>query len=388
MTSAPGRAAEESEDARFLDDVRSFLATALTPDLREAGRRTTGVHSEIGAARLWHRRLYERGWIAPAWPLAHGGCGWNARQRFLFDQQCARNDAPVLFATGLRSLGPLLIAIGSDEQRRRYLPAILNGDDLWCQGFSEPDAGSDLAALKTRADADGDDYVVTGRKIWTTGAHITNRMFALVRSSQGQRPQNGITFLLIDMESPGISIQPVLTMDGEHEFNEVIFDGVRVPMANRIGAENDGWGVAKHLMRFARTNNTNSGLLRRSWRALERNGEAYGVRNDPLFVNRMTNLETELRALEALELRMLSSGRLSGDDEAGSSIMKTAATELHQRITELSMEAAGPLALSQNHPDDAGAALAVRKYLATRAASIYSGTNEIHRNVIARHLCR
>lgn len=383
MTPVSGHAQQRS-DARFVEEVRSFLATALTPDLREAGRRTTGVHSEISAARLWHRRLYEQGWIAPAWPVAQGGCGWTARQRFLFDQECALNDAPVLFATGLRSLGPLIIAIGTEEQKRRYLPAILNGDDLWCQGFSEPDAGSDLASLKTRAEPDGDDYVVTGRKIWTTGAHLANRMFALVRTQLAQKRQNGITFLLIDMDSPGISIRPILTMDGEHEFNEVVSDDVRVPKANRVGAEDDGWSVAKHLMRFARTNNTTSGLLRRSWRALERNADAYGARNDLLFANRMADLETELRALEALELRLLGIGRLSGDDEAGSSIMKTAATELHQRITELSMEATGPSAPSQSDP----AALAVRKYLATRAASIYSGTNEIHRNVIARHLCR
>jgi len=209
-----------------------------------------------------------------------------------------------------------------------------------------------------------------------------------VRTCHGQKPQEGITFLLVDMDSPGISVRPVLTMDGEHEFNEVIFDGVRVPKVNRVGAENDGWGVAKHLMRLARTNNTNSGLLLRSWRALESNAQTYGARNDLLFANRMADLETELRALEALELRFLSSGRLSGDDEAGSSVMKTVATELHQRITELSMEAAGPLAFSQHQAGDGSAALALRKYLTTRAASIYSGTNEIHRNVIARHLCR
>lgn len=381
--STDGHGAPAGADAVFRADLDAFLKTSLTEDLREAGRRTTGTHSDIAAAREWHRRLYERGWIAPAWPIEQGGCGWDARRRFVFDQACAANDAPVLFGTGIRSLGPLLIAMGSETQRRRYLPKILSGEDLWCQGFSEPGAGSDLAALSMTAERDGDCYVVTGRKVWTTGAHLANRMFALVRTARLERLQQGITFLLIDMDSPGISVQPIITMDGEREFNEVVFDAVRVPIANRVGAENDGWSVAKQLMRFARTNNTTSGLLRRSWRALERTAARFGAADDPTFALRRAAVQTELEALEALELRLLSSGRLSGDDEAGASLMKTAMTELHQTITALSLDLLGPLAASAT---DSGAALAVKKYLATRAASIYSGTNEVHRNVMARHL--
>lgn len=374
-----------ADDDVFRAELDAFLKTALTEDLRQAGRRTTGVHSDIAAAREWHRRLYERGWIAPAWPVAQGGCGWDARRRFLFDQECARNDAPVLFGTGIRSLGPLLIAMGTETQKRRYLPKILSGEDLWCQGFSEPGAGSDLAALTMAAVREGDQYVVTGRKVWTTGAHLANRMFALVRTARMDRPQQGITFLLIDMDSPGLTVRPIVTMDGEHEFNEVVFDAVRVPIANRIGEEDDGWAVAKHLMRFARTNNTTSGLLRRSWRALERNVAHAGLTGDPAFALRRAAVETDLAALEALELRLLSSGRLSGDDEAGSSLMKTVMTELHQRITELTLDVLGPHAASATDPF---AAHAVTKYLATRAATIYSGTNEVHRNVMARHLTR
>ena len=381
-------ASRNAADDRFLETVRGFLATELTEDLREAGRQTIGVHSEIGAARLWHRRLYARGWIAPAWPAEHGGCGWNARQRFLFEQECARNDAPVLFASALRSLGPLIIAAGSEEQKRRYLPAILSGDDLWCQGFSEPGAGSDLAALATQARADGDDYIVIGRKIWTTGAHLANRMFALVRTRRGARPQEGITFLLIDMDSPGLTVVPIITMEGAHEFNEVIFDGVRVPKANRVGPEDEGWAVAKHLMRFARTNNTNSALLRRSWRGVQRCADLTGLRTDAEFGRRLAALEIELCGVEALELRLLGSGRLSGDDEAGASLMKTVATELNQRITELALDTLGPLAAFNGAPDPHGASHAVRKYLATRAASIYSGTNETHRNLMARRIVR
>lgn len=369
------------ETRRFLSEVREFLDAELTADLREAGRRTTGVHSDIAACRAWHRRLYKKGWIAPAWPAAYGGTGWSAWQRFLFEQECARADAPILFATGLRSLGPLLIAAGTPEQQRRYLPAILSGEDLWCQGFSEAGAGSDLAALETRAADDGEDYIVTGRKLWTTGAHLANRMFALVRTQRSAKPQEGITFLLIDMNSPGIGVAPILTMDGAHEFNEVVFDGVRVPKTNRVGAENEGWAMAKQLMRFARSNNTNASLLRRGWRALERAMEEANAVCDPGIAGRRASLEIELETFEALELRLLSAGRLDGGDEAASSLMKTAATELHQRITEFILDAAGPGAMSAG-------AYASRKYLSTRAASIYSGTNEIHRGVMARHLLR
>ena len=381
-------ASQNAADDRFLETVRGFLATELTEDLREAGRQTIGVHSNIHAARLWHGRLYRKGWIAPAWPAEHGGCGWSVRERFLFEQECARNDAPVLFATALRSLGPLLIAEGSEEQKRRFLPAILSGDDLWCQGFSEPGAGSDLAALATQARGDGDDYIVTGRKIWTTGAHLANRMFALVRTRRGEKPQEGITFLLIDMESPGLTVVPIITMEGEHEFNEVIFDGVRVPKANRIGPEDEGWAVAKHLMRFARTNNTNSALLRRTWRGLERCADLAGLKGEADFSRHLAALEIELRGVEALELRLLASGRLSGDDEVGASLMKTVATELNQRITELAVDALGPLAAFDSADDAHAASHAVRKYLATRAASIYSGTKETHRNLMARQLTR
>jgi acyl-CoA dehydrogenase len=380
------------DDAAFLAEVRAFLAEALTPDLREVGRLTFGVHSEIGAAREWHRRLYARGWIAPAWPAAFGGTGWSARQRFLFDRECALNDAPVLFATGQRSLGPLLIEMGTPRQRARYLPTILSGEELWCQGFSEPGAGSDLAAISTRAVRDGDDYVVDGTKIWTTGAHLADWMFAIVRTFEGEKRQQGLTFLLIDMKTPGLTIRPIIGLDGEHEFNQVFFDGVRVPVSNRIGEENDGWGVAKRLMSLARSNNTPAALVRR---VLRRAADAIaegGDQLEPALRSRLAGLEIELTAFEQLELAALDTGRPRAGDAATPSMLKLIGSELHQRVAELAMEAVGPaaaaalgaLGLAGDAVDEGVRAMA--KHLAVRAATVYSGTSETQRNVIARTL--
>ncbi|HTW35407.1 MAG TPA: acyl-CoA dehydrogenase family protein [Rhizomicrobium sp.] len=349
----------------FVQEVRAFLTEALTSDLRAAGRVTTGVHSDIDACREWHARLAARGWIAPAWPKAHGGTGWSARQRFVFDRECADSDAPILFGSGLRALGPLLIAMGTEAQKRRYLPAILRGEDLWCQGFSEAGAGSDLAALSISAVRDGDRYRINGRKLWTTGAQHANRMFALVRTARAEKPHHGITFLLMDMDTPGLSVSPIRTIDGECDFNEVVFDDVLVPTENRVGGEGEGWAAAKLLMRFARGNNTTSAHLRR---ALRRAREAAPIRAS------FAEAETALVAYEALELALLSANRLDGSDEVASSMLKTLATELNQRISEFGLDAAG------------AAALPAKRYFATRAASIYSGTNEIHRNLLARHL--
>jgi acyl-CoA dehydrogenase len=379
-------------DDAFLAEVRAFLDGALTPDLREAGRRTRGVHSDIAACRIWHRRLYERGWIAPAWPAAWGGTGWTPRQRFLFDRECARNDAPILFAGGLRSLGPLLIETGSPEQRERYLPAILSGADLWCQGFSEPGAGSDLAAIATRAVRDGGDYVIHGSKIWTTGAHLANRMFAIVRTADGEKRQQGLTFLLIDIPSPGLTIAPILGLAGEHEFNQVFFDGVRVPVANRVGAENDGWGVAKRLMQLARSNNTPAALVRRVlWRTACAAQEAAG-NLEPSVRRRLADLAIQLEAFERLERAALGDGRPRAGDVVAPSLLKLLGSELHQRVAELALEIAGPYAVGAlaaidvaEEPLAVGAA-AMAKHLSVRAATIYSGSSETQRNVLARAL--
>ncbi len=390
--SVPCRAANDDDpDAAFLDDVRGFLAEALTPDLREAGRRTLGVHSDIEACRTWHRRLYQRGWIAPGWPVAHGGTGWTPRQRFLFDRECALNDAPVLFAGGIRSLGPLIIEMGTPVQQARYLPGILSGEDLWAQGFSEPGAGSDLATVATRAERVGEHYLVDGSKIWTTGAHLANRMFALVRTATGEKPQQGLTFLLIDMPSPGLTVSPIITLDGEHELNAVFFDQVRVPIANRIGEEGQGWAVAKRLMQLARSNNTPSALVRRVYQRAR--AAALAAEDlEPGLRSRLVAAEIELTAFEQTELALLPGGRLRDGDNTSPSVLKLIGSELHQRVAELAMEIAGTTrgaALEPFRDEDgllADGARATAKHFATRAASIYSGSSETQRNVIFQAL--
>jgi len=387
-TMAPGIETAR-ETSAFLEEVRAFLSMALTDDLRQAGRDTVGVHSDIGACRVWHQRLYDKGWIAPAWPREHGGTGWAATKRLMFERECAASDAPVLFAAGLRSLGPLLIAAGTPSQRERYLPAILNGTDLWCQGFSEAGAGSDLAALRTRAIRQGDHYVVSGSKLWTTGAHIANRMFCLVRTASAAKPQSGITFLLIDMHAPGISVRPIRSIAGDHEFNEVILDEVRVSDADRVGAENDGWSVAKLLMRLARGNNTTSGHLWRAFRQAAMLVEVHANGNGCLK-SRLAELKCQLRAFEAMEVSAPSEETQSGKTDLWPSLLKISATELHQEIATVALDAAGPAAMTAiaecSDPWLHVGRFATAKYLATRAASIYSGTNETHRNLIARQI--
>ena len=379
---------DSDPEQAFTQQVRAFLRRALSPELQAAGRATIGTHSRIEASREWHRRLYRQGWIAPAWPREHGGTGWTARQRLIFDRECAAQDAPVLSAAGIRNVGPLLIAEGSPAQQRYFLPRILNGDILWCQGYSETGAGSDLARLQTRAVCEGDHYRVNGTKLWTTGAQYANWMFALVRTDTAARPQAGITFLLIPMNSPGIQVRPVVTLYGEAEFNEVTFDDVRVPVANRVGDQDDGWRVAKQLMVHARASNTTCALLQRT---LKRVREAFATAPadaSAQLQGRLVELELRLTAIERLEY-----AASHPDAEARAhhaSLMKLQATELHQAMTEVLLELSGYPALEQwqQEPDLLASAgpYASAKYLATRAASIYSGTNEVHRNLLARHL--
>ena len=376
-----------SDEAVFVAQVRAFLGEALTPDLREAGRNTLGVHSDIAACRLWHSRLYARGWAAPAWPKAWGGAGWTARQRFLFDRELVANDAPVLFAGGIRSLGPLLIEMGTPDQQACYIQPILRGDDLWAQG-----AGSDLAAISTRAVPVPGGYRVTGSKIWTTGAHHSNRMFAIVRTGDFERRQQGLTFLLLDMDSPGLTVRPILDLTGEREFNEVFFDGVFVPEGNRVGPENDGWTVAKRLMTLARSNNTPSALVARSLRRAAEAVVGGGEAIEPSLRRRLTGLQIELDAFAQLELAALPSGRAETGAATTPSMLKLIGSELHQRVCELAMEAAGPqagaslAAIGLNGEGLDQGARAMARYLCLRAASIYSGTSETQRNLIARQL--
>lgn len=376
----------------FLAEVRHFLDTALTPDLRAASRRTIGVYTDVEHSLIWHRRLHARGWIAPAWPIAFGGAGWSARMRYLWDRECALNDAPILYATAIRSLGPLLIEVGTPEQRARYLPKILNGEHLWCQGFSEPGAGSDLASLSTRAVREGDAYVVTGTKIWTTGAHESNRMFALVRTADGPKKQAGLTFLLIDMTSPGITISPIRDIAGQVELNQVFFDGVRAPVADRVGGENEGWAVAKRLMQLARSNNTPAALVQRSLSRVARALADAGPHAEPALRARLAMLEIELENFALLELAALPDGRPDATSKALPSMLKMMGSELHQRVALLGIDVAcvgGAPAPGTGELGDSQLEAAERfmaKYMAVRAATIYSGSSETQRNVIAREL--
>lgn len=387
------------EDREFLEEVRHFLDEELTPDLRQAGRETIGTHSEIGACRKWHERLAAKGWIAPAWPREHGGPGWTLQQRTLFERECADNDAPILFAGGIRNMGPLLIEMGTEEQKEKYLPAIYSGEDLWCQGFSEPGAGSDLAAIQAKASSENDAFILNGAKVWTTGAHLSNRMFCLVRTKKLDKPQQGISFLMIDMDSPGLTVDPILMINGDHEFNQVHFDNVRVPRENLVGEENDGWTVAKTLMRHARSSNTTGGHLHRAFNALRRLCSEHSVTLEPRLAEALHAVEIEMASFDVLETRCRianSAQKSPVDDDAQeramASLLKTQATELHQKMTEIGMQMTGVYANAVvatgpgNVPELQAGSLATNKYLGMRAASIYSGTNEIHRNLLAHHI--
>ncbi|WP_293677238.1 acyl-CoA dehydrogenase family protein, partial [uncultured Phenylobacterium sp.] len=240
------------EDLAFRDEVRTFLDEHLTPELRQAAARTTSVFTEPRYSLPWQRILHARGWVAPSWPVEYGGTGWNEVQRSIFAAECARASAPGLAPMGLRMAGPVIMGYGTEEQKAHYLPRILSGEDYWCQGYSEPGSGSDLASLQLQAISDGDDYVLSGSKIWTTHAQHANRMFLLARTSREGKNQQGITFLLMDMATPGITVKPIITLAGEHEVNQVFFDNVRVPKSGRLGQENQGWTVAKYLLEFER----------------------------------------------------------------------------------------------------------------------------------------
>jgi acyl-CoA dehydrogenase len=385
-------ATDDADDAAFVSEVRAFLAQTLTPQMQAAARATLGNYSEMEPGMAWYRKLYERGWIAPAWPKANGGAGWTVRQRFLFDRECALADAPTVFGVGLRSIGPLLIEMGTEAQKSRYLEAILRGDDLWCQGFSEPGAGSDLAAITCRADRDGDHYVINGTKIWTTGAHHANRMFGIFRSRQCPKKQQGMTFLLLDMDSLGLTVQPILGLAGEHEFNQIFFDNVRVPLENRVGEEDDGWTVAKRLMQLARSNNTPAVLVKkvlaRTARAIAQLEPGY----EPSLRTRLMALEIELTAFEQMELAALATGRPRPNDNTVPSVLKLTGSELHQRVSELAKDVAGQYAMAGlsavglNGAELDVGAHATAKYLAVRAATIYSGSSETQRNVVAAQL--
>lgn len=361
----------------FQNEVRAFLETALPDDLRRAANRAASVFIDPAITLPWQRILNARGWAAPDWPAEFGGPGWSEIERYIFAAECARTGAPGLAPMGLKMVAPVIMHYGTPEQRAHYLPRILSGEDYWCQGFSEPGAGSDLAALQLRATPDGGDYVLNGSKIWTTHAHFANRMFALVRTSSEGKPQAGISFLLLDMASPGITIEPIRTLAGDHEFNQVFFDDVRVPQANRLGDENEGWSVAKHLLTFERGGKYAPGLIGR----LERL-RAQPI-TDPVLRARLDHEAVNLYALQALELKAMRG--VGGSPALYASALKILGTETAQRIDVLACDVVGYAAWADaDGQTSAELAIAVPRYLNDRAASIYAGSNEIQRDLIAR----
>lgn len=366
----------------FREQVQAFLNAELTDDLRAQARQTTSVffHPEVSLA--WQRILNRRGWAAPDWPEEFGGTGWNEQQRYIFAAECALAGAPTIAPMGMKMIAPVIIHYGTKAQQQHYLPRLLSGDDYWCQGFSEPGAGSDLASLRLRATRDGDDYVLNGTKVWTTHAQFANRMFCLARTSTDGRPQSGISFLLVDMHAAGIKVDPIITMSGEHELNQVFFDNVHISVADRLGEENDGWTVAKFLLAHERGGRYAPGLMAYLIR-IQLAAREMGMAGDPLIVAELSRLRIALETLQAIELKAMStSARV---DPTTPSVLKVLGTETSQRMDRLAMKVAGDGALVHSLAGDCEImAVAVPRYLNNRAASIYAGSNEIQRDLIAR----
>ncbi len=365
-----------SEELAFRDEVRAWLGTNLPSDLRE--KVCSYEHLSKDDLLRWHRILAKQGWVAPAWPKEWGGTGWNVVQRYIFEEELGYAGGPPLMPFGLAMCAPVLLAFGTEAQKTRFLPRIYRGEDFWCQGYSEPGSGSDLASLKTKAARVNDKYIVNGQKIWTTLAHYADWIFCLVRSDpSSEKRQEGISFLLIDMKTPGITVRPLILMDGAHEVNEVFFDDVEVPLENRVHAEGKGWTVAKYLLGYERMN---TGRIGESKRQLARLKEfASSKMNDMRFRDRLSRLEVELMALEITNLRFLDRMRRTAQPPgADVSMLKIKGTEIQQGISELMMQATDPAA-----SDPTSDAIA-RRYLSMRKTTIYAGSNEIQRNIIAK----
>lgn len=382
-------------DSDFRDEVRTFLRDNLTDDLAQAGRLTTSVFIEPQFSLPWQRILHARGWAAPGWPVEYGGTGWSEMQRYIFASECARAGAPSLSPMGLSMVGPCIIGHGTPEQKAHYLPRILSGEDYWCQGYSEPNAGSDLASLGLKAVADGDDYILNGTKIWTTHAQWASRMFCLVRTRFDGKPQVGITFLLLDMNLPGIKVEPIITLAGEHEVNQVFFDDVRVPQAGRLGDENNGWTVAKYLLEFERGGGSSAGLevnVARIRALAEENGL---LARDSGFASDLAATEVALEAIKITEQRVSSALSSGANPGPAASMLKVQRTEMMQRIDTLGIELGGTYAgveqIEARQPgtnvDPVGSPdllTLMPRYLNNRAGSIYGGSNEVQRNIMAK----
>ncbi len=374
------------EDLAFREEVRAFIASELPPDVR--AKLGQGRALEKAEIVDWQRRLNRRGWATPSWPKEAGGPGWSPLQRQIFMDEVHQAPAPEPLSFNCTMLGPVLIAFGTDAQRARFLQRAANLDDWWAQGFSEPEAGSDLANLKTTARREGDAYVVNGQKMWQGMAHWADWMFTLVRTDpSAPKKQAGITFLLIDLKSPGVTVRPIITVDGRHEVNEVFLDEVRIPIDQRVGEENDGWTVAKYLLSNERTGIARIGMTRRlitRVRAMA-NDEAAGLSETARerVLQKAAMIEAELKALEITQLRVLSAQK-PGVADPRSSILKIKGVELRQAASELLLRTAGRQAFEFAYEGEGLAPFeAASNYLTLRAASIYGGASEVQKNIIA-----
>ena len=390
--------AYSAQERAFRAEVRAFFDSELSDDLSARVRANKTLTREEHVH--WHATLNKRGWLADTWPVEFGGPGWSAVQRHIFDEEGCRAHAPRVVPFGVAMLGPVLMKFGTSEQKAHFLPRILDGSDWWCQGYSEPGAGSDLASLRCRAtrDGDGDDYVINGQKTWTTMGQHADWIFCLVRTSTEGKPQTGISFVLVDMKTPGIEVRPIKLIEGGHEVNEVFFTDVRVPIANRVGEENQGWTVAKYLLSHERTNIAGVGHsmtalneLKALAGTIKRGGKP--LIENPLFATKIAQVEIDLEAMKLTNLRMLVDADAKGAPGFEASMLKIKGTVIRQTLNELARKALGPAAAPfPSELLDGNLALVpesqannAASYFNNRKLSIFGGSNEIQRNILSKH---
>jgi alkylation response protein AidB-like acyl-CoA dehydrogenase len=393
-----------ADERAFQQEVRAFLAEHLPAHVREGARNTPSVFVEPDIGDEWQRILFEKGWLAYNWPADAGGTGWDPVRRYIFEKECALADAPALSVLGLKLVAPVLYTFGTPEQKARFLPAILDGREKWCQGYSEPGAGSDLASLRTRARLadDGQSYRISGSKIWTTHAHHADWMFCLARTDPDARPQAGISFLLVPMRQPGISIRPIITLAGDHEVNQVFLDDAETAVGNRVGAEGQGWAIAKFLLENERGGSCAAPRLLADLARLRATADTLpsgtngALRHQPSIEARLVALELEAQALEMTELRILADLKAGRRPGPQTSLVKLVASSLRQKIDELAVDLFGPAGLQlpgerplygNSAPEPVGsreAQLAMPTYLNGRAWTIFGGTNEVQKSIIAK----
>jgi alkylation response protein AidB-like acyl-CoA dehydrogenase len=393
-----------AEELAFQKEVRDWIAANMPPEVAEESRRSRSSHVSKERLLQWQKKLAGKGWLCPNWPKEYGGPGWSSTQKFIFEMEMARADSPYLSSFSIKMVAPVLMKYGSEAQKKRFLPKIAAAEELWCQGYSEPGSGSDLASLRTRAERQGDHYIVNGQKIWTTNAHFADWIFCLVRTSTQGKPQEGISFLLIDMKSPGIRIDPIYLVDGtrtpmRHEVNQVFFTDVKVPVENRVGEENKGWTYAKYLLEFERGGQAFGPRLRKAFRHLQTLSKSQldagePLSTDPRWREKMAALEMEIDAVEMNELMFYSSLKTGDAPGNMASIVKMRGTEVGQKVTELAVEAVGwygaPFTELRNYDsnvvpvggeyvDDVAP-----RYFNNRKTTIYGGSSEVQRNVLAK----